>query len=212
MKEHPFTFTVVHPITYFSSWAGKDEEWVREQYPNQLERLSTFAEQVMERNGLLICVRQLILHEGVTIGSLNILDHLTSHNLKASDLSCLVDDHSNLKKYHTLDGGVPLDVRARSLLGNLPEHFPSLLFVDDYEREFSSLGNIPHYVAGGVFDACIVNWGNVLKKTFPNVSLYYIDDLCITGNAQEREHALELVPQTSGGVISLNSIDLNRLS
>ncbi len=59
-----------------------------------------------------------------------------------------------------------------------------------------------HLIAGGVFSRCVVNWGNVMKKTFPDIDLCYIDELCVEGNAQEKADALCLVPETGGRVIS----------
>src|SRR3989338_7237010 len=73
---------------------------------------------------------------------------------------------------------------------------------NSYREAFVPYENAVHLLAGGVFSRCVVNWGNVLKKTFPEIDLCYIDELCIDGNAEGRTQALELISQTGGRLIS----------
>ncbi|HIH15455.1 MAG: hypothetical protein QT08_C0013G0011 [archaeon GW2011_AR17] len=202
----PVVFTVVHPESYFFSWESKDDSWYEQEYGDVLVRLKLFIDRAVTCESPLICIRQLLLEED-SMFSLNFLHALTNHNLEASGLASLIaceNKNSSFREYLTLNGGVPLADEAKALDGmaSIIKHYPQLLFQHSYREAFVPYENAVHLLAGGVFSRCVVNWGNVLKKTFPEIDLCYIDELCIDGNAEGRTQALELISQTGGRLIS----------
>ena len=206
----PVVLTVVHPETYFFDWEGKDKIWFDLHYGQRaLRDLKVLSDQAIAHERPLICVREMLLGQAASPFGLGLLHKVTNYNLDSSGLVVLTPrepPYPRFREYWTLNGGVPLAMEARVVEGiqSLIDICPALLFQDSYRQAFSPYGNATHLIAGGVFSRCVVNWGNVLKKTFSDVDLCYIDELCVVGHAEEKDEALVLVPSTGGRVISFD--------
>ncbi len=206
----PVVFTVVHPETFFFSWEGKDHIWYDLHYGQKtLAGLKYVADRVVVRQSPLICVRELLLGQASTDVTLRLLHSLTTSHLEHSGLASLVandNENPHFHEYWTYNGGVPLADEAETLEGmpSITREYPGLLFQHSHKKAFAPYSHALHLIAGGVFSRCVVNWGNVMKKTFPDIDLCYIDELCVEGNTEDKAQALGLVPQTGGRVVSFD--------
>ena len=177
--------SIIHPETYFFDREGKDDL----AFPDdKVALLQAFVSRCMSE------AIPIHVHYSLGISSSELTKRLI---FMASGLDALIpgktSSYSSLRSLYTFQHAVPLrdEFSEHVAYRDLQKKAMEPLIETEYHRMLFPYRHAVHLLAGGFLSRCLANYARYTSEKFPSSRLFYIDELCVSVNAEETVWAQE---------------------
>jgi len=206
----PIVLDIVHPEVFCCYDVEDSFAYVEARYPRRTEQLRQLLEIGRGTNIPMHMLRQ--MNSGNVLQAMAITTLTDIYFGGEVDVRWILRNRlanpdgppPNVKDYFMAVTGTPLSDEFLTKFPHLDEYFNPFLTQSRFIAAFSGMESSTHYVVGGLFSKCLMNWGNHLRKWSSEADIAYIKELSIDWSDDGCALAEKLVANPiQGRIISL---------